>query len=72
MDIRAKLPSYLVGLAVLLGILAFGPPVLLFWDNKRDIRLGRVFWLMIWAGLILALLGLFSLLASHCGNGCDA
>jgi hypothetical protein len=75
-DIRARLPSYLVTLGVLLGILAFGPTLPLAGkerDNKRKGKkqpLGRLISVMIWAGLILALVGVFLLYGNHCGNNC--
>jgi hypothetical protein len=76
MDIRAKLPGYLVALGILLGILSFGPALPLMGkerDSKRKGKkpqLGWVIRVMIWAGLILGFLGLFSLTANHCGNNC--
>jgi hypothetical protein len=72
MDIRAKLHGYLVALGFLLPSLAMVSIMLLFGQiiDKRKMKLGRVLRVMILAGMILALVGIFVLARNHCGGNC--
>jgi hypothetical protein len=64
---RAKLPAGLVMLGMLFAISTTGVPWLLGKVDKRK-KHGWVIWVMIWAGLILALLGFSGLYAVSCPN----
>jgi hypothetical protein len=72
MDVRAKLPGYLVALGILLGVLSGVPIVLLLYGDEKWKRkqLGRVIIAMIGAGVILGFLGMLVISGSHCGNNC--
>ena len=69
MNDRARLPGYLVALGEALAFLSLVPVLLLYRGLKRKRKkYGLVILVMIWAGLIFALLGFSGLYAISCPN----